>query len=179
MQIKKKKKHRKKNTESPAKSCAYVFNWGGGCSRPSCPLSEIPPGPATATGDGFWDNVRPRSGAVDVFISSNQIKSNQIKPKRIESSRKRPTRRKPETGTLSTPATPLKCKVPGPFTPTHGSCALPLSSSLQPSLYHPFPHHLAVSCCSSSSMLSIARKTFKRVPSFQDLLQGRMTHPDM
>ena len=28
-------------------------------------------------------------------------------------------------------------------------------------------------------MLNIARKTFKRVPSFQDLLQGRMTHPDM
>ena len=31
----------------------------------------------------------------------------------------------------------------------------------------------------TSSMLNIARKTFKRVPSFQDLLQGRMTHPDM
>ncbi|KAJ6011093.1 hypothetical protein N7451_002505 [Penicillium sp. IBT 35674x] len=28
-------------------------------------------------------------------------------------------------------------------------------------------------------MLNIARKTFKRVPSFQDLLQGRMTHPDI
>ncbi|KAJ6152630.1 hypothetical protein N7497_006949 [Penicillium chrysogenum] len=28
-------------------------------------------------------------------------------------------------------------------------------------------------------MLNVARKTFKRVPSFQDLLQGRMTHPDI
>lgn len=28
-------------------------------------------------------------------------------------------------------------------------------------------------------MLSIARKTLNRVPSFQDILQGRMTHPDV
>jgi NADPH-dependent 2,4-dienoyl-CoA reductase/sulfur reductase-like enzyme len=28
-------------------------------------------------------------------------------------------------------------------------------------------------------MLSLARRTLNRVPSFQDILQGRMTHPDM
>lgn len=28
-------------------------------------------------------------------------------------------------------------------------------------------------------MLSLARKTLNRVPSFQDILQGRMTHPDV
>lgn len=28
-------------------------------------------------------------------------------------------------------------------------------------------------------MLNIARKTLNRVPSFQDILKGRMSHPDM
>ena len=34
-------------------------------------------------------------------------------------------------------------------------------------------------CFPLDSMLSAARKTLTRVPSFQDILQGRMTHPDM
>ena len=28
-------------------------------------------------------------------------------------------------------------------------------------------------------MLNVARKTLNRVPSFQDILEGRMSHPDM
>ncbi|EER42206.1 hypothetical protein HCDG_03665 [Histoplasma capsulatum H143] len=28
-------------------------------------------------------------------------------------------------------------------------------------------------------MLNLARKTLQRVPSFQDILQGRMSHPDI
>lgn len=39
--------------------------------------------------------------------------------------------------------------------------------------------HFCSRSAASLSMLNIARKTFRRVPSFQDILQGRMTHPDM
>lgn len=49
----------------------------------------------------------------------------------------------------------------------------------------PSPHsrlflkYCRATAVSLSSMLSLARKTLNRVPSFQDILQGRMTHPDM
>ncbi|OAX77638.1 hypothetical protein ACJ72_08061, partial [Emergomyces africanus] len=33
--------------------------------------------------------------------------------------------------------------------------------------------------CVYNFMLSLARKTLQRVPSFQDILQGRMTRPDI